>query len=311
MRWLLVLVLTSLCTAVTPQAESGHWGTGVRIKQRTLLDSPPNSPFNMPTDCATTKNGDLFVLDGVNHRVVVYDAEGRFQRQFGSQGTGPGQFRFPLGLTVAQDGRVYVADSGNSRVQVFSVSGEVSQVMTLPASGDAQSDPSDVAVDTRLNRLYVADNDNHRLHVYNLLTHSFEAVWGGPGQGRRQFRYPFLMDISEQGYLLVAEPINTRVQVLNRQGKFVNFVGQWGVKSGQLFRPKGVAVVGRRVYVTDSYLGRVQLFDLWGEFRGILSDATGAPVVLNTPMGIAADIPNKRLYVVELKANRVCRLDVE
>jgi DNA-binding beta-propeller fold protein YncE len=242
----------------------------------------------------------------------VYDAEGTLLSQFGSQGDKPGQFQFPLGITVAQDGHVYVADSGNSRFQVFTSAGDVIEAVTVPKTGSsALSDPTDVIVDSGLNRLYVVDNDNHKLHVYNLLSRTFEATWGGPGQGRRQFRYPFLIDISDQGYLFIVEPINTRVQVLNPRGKFVNFVGHWGVKSGQLFRPKGVAVVGQRVYVTDSYLGRIQMFDLSGEFQGLLSDASGTPVALTTPTGIAADIARKRLYVVELKANQVCRLDVE
>lgn len=314
MRWFLIWVLgmASLCAAVTPQAASNHWATGNRVVNRTVLVGPSELPFSMPTDCAVAPNGNLYVLDGVNHRVVVYDEKGTLLRQFGSQGNGPGQLEFPLGLCVTPDGHVYVADSGNSRFQVFSSEGDVIEAVAVPKTGaDVLSDPTDVIVNPRLNRLYVVDNDNHKLHVYNLLSRTFEGVWGGPGQGRRQFRYPFLLDISDQGYLFIVEPINTRVQVLNPQGKFVNFVGQWGVKSGQLFRPKGVAVVGRRVYVTDSYLGRVQMFDMYGEFLGVLSDATGTPVALTTPTGISADIPNKRLYVVELKANQVSRLDVE
>ena len=310
--WFLVLGFASMALAVTPQVASDHWADGTRVVKRTAIVGPSESPFSMPTDCAVASNGDLYVLDGVNHRVVVYDAEGRFQRQFGSQGSDPGQFQFPLGITVTQAGHVYVADSGNSRFQVLSSAGDLIEAVAVPKmASHAPSDPTDLIVDSRLNRLYVVDNDNHRLHVYNLLSRSFEAVWGGPGQGRRQFRYPFLIDISDEGYLFIVEPINTRVQVLNPRGKFVNFVGHWGVKSGQLFRPKGVAVVGERVYVTDSYLGRVQMFDLRGEFQGMLSDAAGEPVALTTPTGIAADITNKRLYVVELKANRVCRLDME
>jgi DNA-binding beta-propeller fold protein YncE len=310
--WFLMLGCASMALAKTPQTASDHWADGTQVKNRTSIVGPSESPFSMPTDCAVAPNGHLYVVDGVNHRVVVYDADGRFLRQFGSQGAEPGQFQYPLGITVAQDSQVYVADSGNSRFQVFSSTGDLIEAVAVPGmASEAPSDPTDVIVDPRLNRLYVVDNDNHRLHVYNLLSRSFEAVWGGPGQGRRQFRYPFLIDISDQGYLFIVEPINTRVQVLNPRGKFVNFVGHWGVKSGQLFRPKGVAVVGRRVYVTDSYLGRVQMFDLAGEFLGMLSDATGAPVALTTPTGIAADIANKRLYVMELKANRVCRLDME
>ncbi|MCK5653224.1 MAG: NHL repeat-containing protein, partial [Gemmatimonadetes bacterium] len=132
-----------------------------------------------------------------------------------------------------------------------------------------------------------------------------------PGQGRRQFRFPFLTDISNQGYVLVVEPINTRVQVLNPNGKFVNFIGAWGVKPGQLFRPKGVVALEDRVFVTDSYLGRVQVFDLRGSFLGMLASSEGVPIELTTPMGVAIDTKHRRLYVVELKANRVRRFDLE
>jgi sugar lactone lactonase YvrE len=310
--WLLLVWAADWAVAVTPQAASDHWINGTRVVNRTIIEGPSDSPFNMPTDCAVAADGRLYVLDGVNHRVVVYGADGSYQFQFGSQGHGLGQLQFPLGIAVSQDGKVYVADSGNGRFQIFSDTGQVIEAIPIPkVTPGSHSDPSDLVVDRGLNRLYVVDNDNHKLHVYNVQTRTFVDVWGSQGQGRRQFRYPFLIDISEQGYLYVVEPINTRVQVLNPQGKFVNFVGNWGVKAGQLFRPKGVAVVGHRVYVTDSYLGRIQMFDITGEFLGVLSDRAGTPSVLTTPTGIAADIPNRQLYVVELKANQISRLDME
>jgi len=162
-----------------------------------------------------------------------------------------------------------------------------------------------------LQRLYIADNDNHRLHIYNLSSDKFEGFFGEPGLGERQFRFPFLLDVSEKGYICVVEPINTRVQVLNSRGKFVNFIGAWGVDEGQLFRPKGVVILGNNVYVTDGYLGRVQVFDLKGNFLGILADTAAKPIKLITPTGIAADAKRKLLYVVELKANRVCRIELE
>ncbi|MCF7975893.1 MAG: NHL repeat-containing protein [Phycisphaerae bacterium] len=312
LTWLLLTCVAHRATAVMPQAISDHWANGTCVVRRTVITGSADSPFNMPTDCAVAADGRLYVLDGVNNRVVVCAPDGTIQFQFGSQGSGLGQLQFPLGITVSQAGEVYVADAGNGRFQIFSSAGQALEAVPIPkATSGSRSDPSDLVVDQNLHRLYVVDNDNHKLHLYNLQSKTFETVWGSQGQGRRQFRYPFLIDISDKGYLFVVEPINTRVQVLNPQGKFVNFVGHWGVKAGQLFRPKGVAVVGHRVYVTDSYLGRIQMFDVTGEFLGVLSDRAGAPIALTTPTGIAADIPNKHLYVVELKANQVCRLDVE
>jgi DNA-binding beta-propeller fold protein YncE len=266
----------------------------------------------MPTDAAVGNDGVIYVLDGVNHRVVAYDAERKLLFQFGGKGNGLGELLFPLGIASAPDGKIYVADSGNHRFQIFTADGVPLEVVSLPipASGPLP-DPTDVVIDPARQRLYVTDNDNHHLHVYNLAARKFEAVWGSPGQAQRQFRFPFLIDISPDGYVFVVEPINTRVQVLNPSGKFVKFVGAWGVQPGQLFRPKGVAVFGEKVFVTDSYLGSVQVFDLNGSLLGVLGDDMGVPMKFTTPTGITVDPKHKRLYVVELKANRVCRVDLE
>lgn len=266
----------------------------------------------MPSDAAVGPDGNLYVLDGVRHRVVVFDAEGVLKFQFGTRGSEPGQFLFPLGIAAAPDGTIYVADSGNHRFQILTSDGKPLSTILLPATDSSTpSDPTDVVVDTARQRAYIADNDNHRVAVYNLASGSFEPVWGRPGRGERQFRYPFLLDLSADGYLLVVESINTRVQVLSPSGKFVRFIGAWGVRSGQLFRPKGVACSGNQVFVTDSYLGSVQVFDLSGTFLGPLADGAGTPMEFVTPTGIAVDPQRRRLYIVELKANQVCRVDLE
>jgi hypothetical protein len=63
--------------------------------------------------------------------------------------------------------------------------------------------------------------------------------------------------------------------------------------------------------VTDSYLGRIQVFNMRGDFLGMLTDSNGAPIKLTTPMGITIDAERRRLYVVELKADRVCWINLE
>jgi len=54
-----------------------------------------------------------------------------------------------------------------------------------------------------------------------------------------------------------------------------------------------------------------KLFDMGGDFLGMLTDSEGAPVQLTTPTGITIDAKRRRLYVVELKADRVCWMDLE
>jgi DNA-binding beta-propeller fold protein YncE len=308
----LVLALTATIWAASGAGGAKSSGSALRAKDSRVITGPEGTPFNMPSDAAVGPDGSLYVLDGVNHRVVVYDKEGRFQFQFGNRGAGLGQLAYPLGIATDPAGNVYVADSGNHRFQIFAAGGRPLEAVPLPAApSGVPPDPTDVAVDAARRRLYIADNDNHVIHVYSLADHRFESVWGSPGRDQRQFRFPFLIDVSAQGYLLVVEPINTRVQALNPEGKFVTFIGGWGVRPGQLFRPKGVTTCEGRVYVTDSYLGHVQVFRLDGTFLGVLADAAGKPISFVTPTGITCDAQRHRLYVVELKEHRVCRVDLE
>ncbi len=307
-----ILGLTVVALPAQQEVQSQSNPPGIRVRATAEIVGPQGDPFTMPSDAAVGPDGRLYVLDGVHHRVVVYDPNGALCLIFGSQGGELGQFLFPLGIATGGDGKVYVADSGNHRIQVLTPDGKALEAIQLPTAGMSKPpDPTDAAVDLSRGRLYVADNDNHRLCVYDLTGRRFEQDWGDPGLGRRQFRFPFLIDVSTDGYVLVVEPINTRVQVINAAGKFVGFIGDWGVKPGQLFRPKGVTICQDRVFVTDSYLGRVQVFDLKGNFLGALADFAGTPLKLTTPTGITMDARHKRLFVVELKADRVCRMDLE
>ena len=68
--------------------------------------------------------GRVFVADGyANARVLEYDATGQLVKQWGTAGTGPGQFNLPHGLVV-RDGVIYVADRQNGRIQRFDLDGK-------------------------------------------------------------------------------------------------------------------------------------------------------------------------------------------
>lgn len=79
--------------------------------------------FRGPSDIAFAPGGRLFVADGYgNARILEYDAQGRRIRQWGTPGTGPGEFHLPHAL-AAHDGILYVADRQNGRIQRFDYEG--------------------------------------------------------------------------------------------------------------------------------------------------------------------------------------------
>ena len=70
----------------------------------------------------------LYLLDGTrmesSARIVVVDATGRFVREFGRGGDGPGEFRAATQLVVWEDGQVLVEDMMHAGYHVFSPGGE-------------------------------------------------------------------------------------------------------------------------------------------------------------------------------------------
>ncbi len=81
--------------------------------------------FNMPTDMAITKSGDIFITDGYgNRRIVHLDSEGNFIKAWGEYGSAPGQFVLPHAIVLDEDGNLYVADRNSGRIQVFDQEGQ-------------------------------------------------------------------------------------------------------------------------------------------------------------------------------------------
>lgn len=65
----------------------------------------------------------LYVLDRGNHRVLVFDRAGRFVRQVGKRGSGPGEFTSPSRIAVLGDGTLVVNDGGRRAFSVFGPDG--------------------------------------------------------------------------------------------------------------------------------------------------------------------------------------------
>jgi len=261
--------------------------------------------FSQPSDVAVSENGRIYVVDGVNNKIKVFNSSGVFQSSFGQKGSSNGHFHFPLGIAVDNNDRIYIADSGNHRVQIFGPSGAFIAKITLPGDGNSPPDPTDVAVDETRNRLYIVDNNNHWILAYNLTTLELLDTYGSAGMEKREFRYPFLMTLDHEKYLYIVDVVNTRLQVLNPEGLFVNIIGGWGVEKGEFFRPKGVAIDNNLVYVSDSYMGVIQVFRKTGEFHSVIGNtASGEIQKFTTPTGIFID-HRKRLYVVEMFADQV------
>ena len=111
-------------------------------KSHTLLNEPPDVAVD-------PSNGDIYVADGYgNHRIVVFDKNGNWLRQWGCPGNGPGQFAagdggHPHCVVLGKDGLVYACDRGQDRIQVFEKNPKNCKPCDSPGytGGEPQCDP--------------------------------------------------------------------------------------------------------------------------------------------------------------------------
>ncbi len=259
------------------------------------------NPLSLPSDVAVSDRR-VYVVDGGNDRIAVFDHLGTFLLAFGGAGTRAGRMNGPVGIALGRDDTVYVADTGNNRVQVFDADGKYLSGFPVRSAGKAVR-PIDLAVDTQAGEIYVTGNNNHKVMVFNAGGELLRE-WGGNGLNAGQFRYPATITLMPDGRIAVVDVLNTRVQVFKPSGRFSAEVGEWGVLPGQLFRPKGVAADRQgRFYISDSYLNLVQVYSNTGSFLYVLEIPGGRPP-LQTPTGMAID-DDDRLYVVQMLENRV------
>jgi serine/threonine-protein kinase len=75
--------------------------------------------FRFPNGIALDEQGDIYVADTGNNRIVVLSPSGEWLFAVGTRGSHPGQFNAPTGIAVDGHGNVYVADTNNNWVQKF------------------------------------------------------------------------------------------------------------------------------------------------------------------------------------------------
>jgi tripartite motif-containing protein 71 len=86
-----------------------------------------------------------------------------YEGQWGSLGSGEGQFNWPIGIALAPNGNIYVADKYNHRIQYFTWNGSFRGSWGTYGTGDGNfSHPEGVTV-TPNGNVYVADTQNDRV----------------------------------------------------------------------------------------------------------------------------------------------------
>ncbi len=122
--------------------------------------------FNYPSSVAIGKDGKVYVVDSLNFRYQVFDAEGKFLATHGSIGQEPGSFARPKGIALDSENHVYVSDAAFCNVQVFDQEGKLLIWLGAPGSKPGEFQLIEGVFVDSTDHLFIVDQMNHRVQRF-------------------------------------------------------------------------------------------------------------------------------------------------
>jgi hypothetical protein len=163
----LLLLVGVQCTTETDAPDSLTVKETLRIGTDDP-EAPNHRLFSNPAEVAMGDDSLLFVADGQEAKVRVYD-DSTYRFSIGEEGNGPGEFRQIAALHVDRRNRLLVADRRQARITAFTQDGDLLatyQLPDVPRIGEI----ADLSTDRYA---VVGPGDEHLVHVVDT---SFSTV---------------------------------------------------------------------------------------------------------------------------------------
>lgn len=245
---------------------------------------------------------EIYVSDVYYYTIFMYNLDGTLYGNFGSEGSGPGEFHYPNGI-IAFNKELYVADYGNRRLQIFDLEGTYKREWPLIHPSSSLNSGPKVIVISDGEIFFVSNCFNpplDRISVYTL-DGVFKRSWGPEYGGPDEPYMPEGMSLAGP-YLYTSDYENHRIRVYDRYGTIITMFGSYGTGNGQFQWPRRNTINNNELYVCDSVNHRIQIFDLNGTFKRKWGEYGTTPGKLNTPVGIS--VKGNIVWVT-------CMMDVE
>jgi len=266
------------------------------------------------------KLGRVYVVDTGWHKVIRFDFANKEMKMIGKRGRG--MLFNPIGVTTDDSSRVYVTDADGFRVMVYDRNGKF---ITAYGGKDVFARPAGIVLNLALDRIYVVDTWAHQVKALDRKTGKVLFVIGkndpkpaesdadkdirdqywNRGSDKGEFRFPTFIALDKDGNLYIVDTLNFRVQIFDKDGKFIHAFGKIGNLPGNFYRPKGIGIDSEgHIYVADASFNNIQIFDKDG--RLLLSFGTfGSGLAdLLLPAGMYIN-PQDEVFVVDQFNHRV------
>ncbi|MDQ5883221.1 MAG: tripartite motif-containing protein 71, partial [Patescibacteria group bacterium] len=159
-------------------------------------------------------SGNIYVIELNNTRVQKFDSSGNYISQFGSFGSGDGQFDAPYDISIDSSDYIYTIDGANNRVQKFDSSGNYVSQFGSSGSGDGEfGSPRGIFIDSS-GDIFVSDTSNNRIQKFDS-SGNYISQFGISGSGDGEFGDPYGLFVDSQDNIYISDSGNGRIQKIN------------------------------------------------------------------------------------------------
>jgi sugar lactone lactonase YvrE len=289
---------TVILSAIAAVLLAGGLAAAAPTRLTSLVDDRIKHPARVAVDAA----GNVFVSQSTSNALYVYDRKGQFLKSL--------SIAAPLGIAFDSSGKIYVCSDGKKSVEVYNA--DFTHFHSLGTGQGEFGRPNSAAIDSA-GAVYVTDSLQNTVKVYDG-SGKLSFTIGTTGSGDGQFIKPLgiaINDAAGEVYVNDQPVIQTssgpangaRIQVFGKDGAFKRSFGTYGDGAGQIARPMDLGLDrAGNLYVVDSYLNVVHVFDpATGTKTASLSD-TAKPLSVPTGMGISR---NQAAYVASYNGSSV------
>ncbi len=271
-----------------------------------FFQTPLDGNLIQPTAVAVNAEGHIFIFNKGHRKLMEFDTGGKYLRSLGE-----GIFKDPHGLRIDADDNIWTTDLESHLVIKMSPKGRLLMVLGQNGTSGTYDEtrkmvlffkPADIAFGQN-GDIYVADGYGNSRLVHLDKDGNLIKAWGEKGSEEGNFDNPHNVVIDKEGKLYVADRYNSRVQVFNAEGNFLQAWTDVGI-------PWGLAITDdQHIYMTDGNTEQIIKLDTQGNILATYRAGGGTQSgELRAAHGIAVG-KNGELYVTEVLNWRVQRLE--
>ena len=261
--------------------------------------------FLYPSRIAVDSAGKVFVADTWDNNIVMDQVDDSTKTvtelgQFGSFGSGNGQFKQPHGMAFyyggpgAADDKLFVVDTNNKRIEVFDDNGNFlsSFGKAKTSGGQFTGDLRGIAIDQAHGWVYIVDAAGNNIDKYDV-NGNYLLSFGTTGSGNGQFSDGGReITVDGDGNVWVGDMPNFRAQKFSPTGQYLLQVPTTPAPppTGGFNGPRDVALdPAGNMYVADMYNQRIEKFAADGSYLTSFGSRGRGNYLFNYPRGVAVD----------------------